>query len=181
MPHLTMTQLEDGETEIAESPTTNGTVEMIVCRPVEDGRTVLTTATFSVGVGLVGDNYVERGSTRTPDKAAHPEAQVTLMNSRSIDLICQGDKDQWPLAGDQLFVDFDLSLTNLPTGSRLAIGSTVLEVTAKPHTGCAKFAQRFGLDAAKWANSSSEHRYRGINAAVIQEGTVTVGDTIRKL
>ncbi|MEL7206667.1 MAG: MOSC domain-containing protein [Actinomycetota bacterium] len=134
-----------------------------------------------VGQGLVGDNYLERGNPRTDDGKAHPEAQLNLMNAASINLVANGDRDRWPLAGDQFFVDFDLSLTNAPAGTRLSLGTAVIEVSAKPHTGCAKFAKRFGVDAAKWVNSSDEHRYRGINAMVVQDGVVRPGDKISKL
>ena len=103
------------------------------------------------------------------------------MNSRAIDLVADGDKDRWPLAGDQLFVELDLSAGNLPAGTRLAVGDAIVEVTAKPHTGCAKFGRRFGVDAARWVNSSDEHRFRGINARVVEAGAVRRGDEIRKL
>lgn len=154
---------------------------MIVRRPDEGEREVLDAGELVVGEGLVGDNYLARGSSKTPDGLAHPEAQINLMNSRSVDLVADGDRDRWPLAGDQFLVDFDMSLTNLPAGTRFRIGTAVLEVSAKPHTGCAKFAERFGMDAARWINSSKELRYRGINAMVVEAGEVKTGDSITKL
>jgi MOSC domain-containing protein YiiM len=104
------------------------------------------------------------------------------MNARVIALIAQ-DEDRWPLAGDQLFVDLDLSKTNLPAGTRLALGSAVIEVTAEPHTGCRKFVDRFGLDAMQFVNSEAGRRLqlRGINAKVVQGGTIRVGDLVRKI
>jgi MOSC domain-containing protein YiiM len=94
-----------------------------------------------------------------------------------------GEKARWPLAGDQLYVDLDLSAANLPPGTRLAIGSAVLEVTAQPHTGCGKFVERFGLESMKFVNSpvGRELQLRGINARVVESGTVRVGDVVRKL
>lgn len=154
---------------------------MIVCRPDKGERQVLDIGDLVVGEGLVGDNYLARGNSRTDDGLAHPEAQINLMNSRSLDLVADGDRERWPLAGDQLLVDFDLSLTNLPTGTRFRVGTAVLEVSAKPHTGCAKFAERFGMEAARWINSSKEQRYRGINAMVVEPGQVKTGDHITKL
>lgn len=181
MAHLTSDELIARQTEVWDSPGNDGTLVMVVARPEEDAREVLDVGELIVGEGLAGDNYVVRGSTKTEDGKAHPEAQLNLMNSRAVDLCADGDKSLWPLAGDQLFVDFDLSVSNAPTGTRLAIGTAVIEVTAKPHHGCSKFAQRFGQDAARWVNSDKERRYRGINAAVVQAGVTKPGDTITKV
>ena len=180
MPNLNHEQLADGLEHIQDSPSNAGLVEMLVLRPDVDERQVVDSAEFAVGAGLVGDNYVARGNDRTDDGKAHPEAQVTIMNSRVLNLIAAGDRERWPLAGDQILVDMDLSLSNLPAGTRLAVGTAVLEVSAKPHTGCAKFARRFGLDAAKWINSDDELRLRGINAMVVTAGTCSVGDVMTK-
>jgi MOSC domain-containing protein YiiM len=107
--------------------------------------------------------------------------QVTLMNSRAALLIAH-DPSRRVLAGDQLYVDLDLSTANLPPGTRLMLGSAVLEVSDQPHTGCAKFAARFGKDALRFVNSrvGRELRLRGVNARVVVSGTVCAGDTIRK-
>ncbi len=80
-------------------------------------------------------------------------------------------------------VDLDLSVDNLPPGTLLALGSAQIEVTAQPHTGCDKFAARFGREAAKWVNSSTGRplRLRGLNARVVQPGAIRVGDSVRKL
>lgn len=181
MAHLTTEELLAGQDAVTESPSEYGTVELIVARPAENERQVVETAELIVGEGLAGDNYIERGNPSTPDGKAHPEAQLNLMNVRSIDLVSDGDRERWPLAGDQLFVDLDLSTSNLPAGTRLAIGSAVIEVSAKPHTGCAKFRERYGIDAARWVNSDDERRYRGINAVVVESGAVKPGDPISKL
>jgi len=181
MGNLNHQQLADGLDHIQDSPSNAGLIEMLVLRPEIDDRRVVDRADFGVGTGMVGDNYVARGNDRTDDGKAHPEAQVTIMNSRVLNLISEGDRERWPLAGDQILVDMDLSRGNLPAGTRLSLGTVVLEVSAKPHTGCAKFAQRFGLDAAKWINSDAELRLRGINAMVVTAGTCSVGDVITKL
>ena len=181
MGNLNHQQLADGLDHIQDSPANAGLIEMLVVRPDIDERRVVETAEFVVGAGLVGDNYVDRGNTKTEDGRAHPEAQVTVMNSRVLNLISEGDRERWPLAGDQILVDMDLGSSNLPAGTRLALGTAVLEVSAKPHTGCAKFAQRFGIDAAKWINSDAELRLRGINAMVVTAGTCSVGDVITKI
>ncbi len=173
-----MEELEAGLEEIAAAPADNTPLTMLVIRPEVDQRELPDTAELEPGVGLVGDNYVTRGSSRTPDGAAHPEAQVTIMNTRVLDLISGGDRSRWPLAGDQILADIDLSMENMPTGTRLKVGSTELEITAKPHTGCGKFAQRFGVDAAKWVNHHADMRLRGVNARVVTNGSCSVGDII---
>ena len=181
MGHLSTEQLQAGIDVVVASPGDSGTLEMIVCRPSVGERQVLDEGDLAVGTGLVGDNYVQRGNPRTEDGKADAQAQLNIMNSRAIDLVADGDKARWPLAGDQLFVDFDLSLGNAPAGTRLLIGSAVVEVSEKPHTGCAKFRARFGMDAARWVNSDKELRFRGINAMVVQAGTIRPGDAITKV
>ncbi len=176
--HLTTAELDAGLAHVAASPGDRGTVEMVVCRPDLGERRVLEEGELVVGEGLVGDNYLARGSRDGP---AHPEAQLNLMNSRSVDLVAAGDRRRWPLAGDQFFVDFDISAANAPAGTRLAIGTAVIEVSQKPHTGCAKFTERFGIDAARWVNAERDERRRGINAMVVEAGVVKPGDAIVKL
>ncbi|MBI2168593.1 MAG: MOSC domain-containing protein [Actinobacteria bacterium] len=182
MEHLSMAELEAGLDEIRRSPAVIGTVELIARRPDVEVRDILDAADLDTEVGVVGDNWSTRGSATTPDGRAHPEAQVTLMNARAIALLAR-TPDRWALAGDQLYVDFDLSQANLPTGTRLAVGTAVVEVTAKPHTGCQKFSSRFGVDALRFVNSEAgrELRLRGMNARVVQSGTVRLGDTVRKM
>jgi len=180
--YLSRQELEAGLKHIRQSPVRRGTVEMIVRRPRTDEREVLEQAELDVTVGLVGDNWHERGSLRMPGRSTNPETQITIINSRLIALIAR-EKSRWPLAGDQLYVDLDLSTENLRPGTRLAVGSAVVEVTAPPHTGCKKFMARFGEDAVKFVNSPTGKalHLRGINARVIQAGTVHVGDPVEKI
>ncbi len=180
--HLSMEELEAGLEHIRQAPTENGIVKLIVRRPNVDERELVDEAELSIDDGLLGDNWKQRGSASTPDRSAHPEAQVTVMNARAAALVAQSD-ERWPLAGDQLYVDFDLSDDNIPAGSRIQLGSVILEVSAKPHTGCNKFSARFGLEALKFVNSpEGKHLHlRGINTKVVQAGTVHVGDVVKKL
>jgi len=177
--HLTLNELEAGLAEIRRSPRDAGRLALIVIRPLTLEREILQQGELDVQRGLVGDNWQARGSTMTDDGVAHPEMQLNLMNARAIDLIAT-DKSRWQLAGDQLFVDLDLSGENLPPGTRLEIGTAVIEVTAVPHTGCKKFVARFGLEAMKFVNSpvGRELNLRGINAKVVKGGVVAVGDRI---
>jgi hypothetical protein len=179
--HLTREQLEAGLDEIRRSPRDTGVLVMIVRRPEIGVRELLDEGQLDPVVGLVGDTWHRRTSKKTVDGSPHPEMQINIMSSRVAQLVAQ-DRSRWPLAGDQLFVDMDLSAANLPPGTRLAIGSALLEVTAEPHTGCEKFVARFGRDAMLFVNSpiGRELHLRGINAKVVQPGTIRVADAIRK-
>ncbi len=175
MEHRNAVELAAGLDEIRSSPADEGTVELIVRRPAENERDVLEQGVLDLDEGLVGDMWHRRG---TPN----PDAQVTLMNARAADLIA-GSRERWPLAGDQLYVDLDLGVDNLPPGTQLAVGGAVLEITAEPHTGCAKFSARFGSDAIRFVNGADGRplRLRGVNARVVESGTVALGDAVAKL
>jgi hypothetical protein len=181
MNHLAMAELLTGLERIRQSPKDAGILELIVRRPQTGVREILQEGKLDLVEGLVGDNWSTRGSALTADGSAHPDMQLNLMNSRVIALVAQ-HPGRWPLAGDQLFVDLDLSEENLPPGTNLALGSAVIAVTKQPHTGCAKFVDRFGLDAVKFVNSDEGKRLhlRGINARVVRPGTIRVGDAVRK-
>jgi len=155
-------------------------VELIVVRPAPGERALLELARVDPLVGVEGDGWATRGSSSTPDGRSDPACQVTLMSIRVLEAI-EPDRSRWPLAGDQLLVDLDLSVDHLPAGTRLAIGSAVLEISGAPHTGCAQFSARFGSDALRWTNTPEgrAQRRRGANARVVQAGTVRTGDAIR--
>jgi hypothetical protein len=180
--HLTREELEDGLAVIRLAPVDEGSLELIVRRPRQDAREVLEEALLDTAEGLVGDNWRTRGSSRTADGSSHPDMQLNIMNARVITLLTQA-KEHWQLAGDQLFVDMDLSAENLPPGTELALGSAVIEVTSQPHTGCQKFAARFGSDALKFVSSpvGRQLNLRGINAKVVRSGAIRVGDVLKKL
>ena len=180
--HLTSAQLESGLERIRQSPTDDGQLELIVRRPAEDEREVLAEGALDLEQGLVGDTWRQRPSSKTDDGTAHPDMQLNVMNSRASQLIA-GERDRWPLAGDQLYVDLDLSDQNLPPGTQLSIGSAIIEVTDQPHLGCAKFRERFGIDALRFVNSEvgRQLNLRGVNAKVVKPGTVATGDTVTKV
>jgi len=180
--HFSVDELMQGIDEIRRAPKDAGTLHLIVRRPAIGQREILSEGELDLVAGLRGDNWSTRGSSKTVDQSAHPEMQINIMGTRAIALIA-GDDARWPLAGDQLFCDLDLSRANLPPGTRLAIGGAVLEVTSMPHTGCGKFVARFGVDAQKFVNSpvGRELNLRGINARVVKPGTIRVGDTVVKM
>ena len=180
--HRPIEELEAGMAAILESPKVAGTLNLIVRRPAVNVRETMADGQLDEVVGLVGDSWKERGSSRTPDGRANPNAQLTLMNSRAIAVIA-GTPERWPLAGDQLYVDLDLSEANLPAGSQLRIGETVVEITAEPHTGCSSFKSRYGSAAVVFVNSPEgrAHRLRGVNARIITGGKICVGDSVVKV
>jgi hypothetical protein len=182
MTPLTWSELEAGLAEIDRSPRDGGVVRLIVRRPQVGERDVVAEAVLDPVVGLVGDTWHTRKSSKTPDGSPHPDMQLNLMNARVVALVARSE-DRWALAGDQLYLDLDLSSANLPPGTRLALGSAIIEVTSMPHLGCQKFHARFGPDALKFVNSPAgrQRNLRGINAKVLQRGIVRVGDIASKL
>ena len=179
--HLTRKEVEAGLDVIRAAPTDEGLLELIVRRPAVDEREAVDEAELDLEQGLVGDNWLARGRS-SGRKPANVNTQVTITGARAIALVA-GSRDRWPLAGDQLYVDLDLSRENLPPGTRLAIGTAVVEVSAEPHTGCKKFASRFGLEALKVFDTDEGLALclRGINTRVVVAGTVRAGDAVRKL
>ncbi len=181
--HRSREQLDAALTDIQGAPADSGAVELIVRRPRDNAREVLASCELSCNEGVVGDNWSRKPFRKSPDGGPHPDMQINIMNARSIRAIAGDDKTAWPPAGDQFFVNLDLSDANLPPGTRLQIGTAVLEVTAEPHLGCKKFTERFGRDAMEFVNSElgKSLNLRGINAKVVTPGSVSTGDTISKL
>jgi hypothetical protein len=180
--HLTTSELEAGLDEIRRAPKDDGVLRLIVRRPRTEEREVLEEGDLHPVEGLMGDNWITRRSSRTSDGAPDPDTQLNIMSARVAALVAQAE-DRWQLAGDQLYIDMDLSAENLPPGTRLSIGSAIIEVTPPPHTGCKKFVARFGLEAMKFVNSpvGKELHLRGINAKVVQAGVIRVGQVVKKI
>jgi hypothetical protein len=166
--------------DILAAPRAPGRLEWIVRRPARDRREVVREAVLDAESGLVGDDWLTRGSSSTPDGRANPESQLTLMSVRVLRAI-EPDETRWALSGDQLLVDLDLSIEHLPPGAHILVGGATLVISEKPHTGCAKFSARFGSDALRWINSplGRDLRFRGVNARVVGPGRIRVGDEIR--
>ena len=179
--YLSSAELEAGMDHIRQSPKDQGILKMIVRRPNVDEREVLHEGELNTVEGLVGDTWKLRVNKHSTDGLASINKQITIINARTIALLAQSE-EHWPLAGDQLYVDMDLSDDNLPSGTQLAIGSAILEVSPDPHTGCQKFSSRFGVEALKLVNSPEGKRLhlRGVNTKVIQSGIIRVGDVVRK-
>ena len=180
--HRTRAELDAQLDHLRAAPVDDGLLELVVRRPALDQREVLDVGVLSCTEGLVGDTWSQRPSRRTADGGPHPDMQLNIMGARVARLLAVTD-DRMPLAGDQLYVDLDLSAAVLPAGTRLAIGTAVVEITDQPHTGCAKFADRFGRDALRFVNSpvGTELRLRGVNAKVVADGEVRAGDRARRI
>jgi hypothetical protein len=172
--------LQAGLDEVRLAPSEAGTIELIVCRPQIDARRVLDEAELRPGQGLIGDDWHVKPSSKLG--RPNPDAELTIMSARAAALIA-GERERWPLAGDQLYVDFDIGAANLPPGTRVHVGGAELEITAEPHLGCGKFIKRFGIDAQKFVNSPEARalNMRGINCRIVRGGTVRTGDPITKL
>ena len=175
--HLSRERLEAGFDHIREAPRNHGRLVLVVRRPEVGRRELPEEAVLDQVTGLDGDNWLTRGSSSMPDGSANPGKQVTVMNARVAELVAGGTA-RMPLAGDQLYVDLDISVSNLPAGSLLAVGEAVLEVSEDPHLGCAKFVERFGAEAMRFVNSriGRQLRLRGMNTRIVVPGTVRVGD-----
>jgi len=179
--HLSMEALQAGLPLVQQAPSGNGRLTMIVSRPAVDERVMLDTAVLTHANGLEGDTWREREKKYFPDGHVEPDRQITLVSIRALKVICP-DETLWPLAGDQLYVDMDLSPENLPPGQQVKVGTAVLQITAEEHRGCLKYAQRFGNDALKFVNQDGwPLRLRGIYARVVQDGAITVGDSLQKI
>jgi hypothetical protein len=179
MDDLATTTFDAHLDHVRAAPSDHGRLELIVRRPAEGERELLDTGELDLELGLIGDRWAGRDVRSNP---VYLDAQLTLISTRLLAAI-EPDRSRWPQAGDQLYVDMDLSYDNLPAGSRLAIGSAVIEISETPHTGCAKFSARFGSEALRWVNGpiGRAYRFRGLNARIVQAGVVQVGDTIHKV
>jgi hypothetical protein len=182
MDHAPVEELDAGLVTIKAAPADGGRLELIVRRPAVGERDVLDEGELTQAEGLAGDTWNVRGSRRTDDGSSHPDMQLNVMNARATALFARVP-ERWSLAGDQLYLDLDISVQNLPAGTRLAIGDAVIEITDQPHNGCAKFAEWFGADVLRFVNSPEGKalRLRGANARVVSPGRIRVGDDVRKL
>jgi MOSC domain-containing protein YiiM len=181
---ISIDELQAGLDHVRGAPAESGTLELIARRPAEEEREVLHAGELDLRAGLVGDMWADRPSSSTPDGGPNPDAQVTVMNARAAALVANGPHhERWAQAGDQLYVDLDLSQENLPAGTRIQIGDAVLEVTEPPHLGCGKFSRRFGVDALKFVNSEVGRalRLRGVNTRVVTPGAIRRGDAVTKV
>lgn len=180
--HLSRAELLAGLPEILASPKAEGTVEGIVVRPASEQRQEVGSIGVTLAGGLDGDHWAKGCWKTTEDGEPHPDVQICMMNARCIDLIAQG-RDNWAPAGDNLFIDMDLTPDNMAPGQRLSIGSAIIEITETPHKGCAKFVQRYGRDACAFVNvrEGDQYKLRGIYGRVVQDGRLSVGDTVRKI
>ena len=183
MPHRSTQELTAHLDVLRAAPAQAGSLTMVVRRPSVDAREILTVGELDPEHGLVGDNWLDRATSYAIAEGRHLQSQLNVMSARMVSFLAEAPEQQ-ALAGDQLFLDLDISVANLPTGTHLAIGDrAVIEVTAKPHNGCSKFVARFGQEAMEFVNSpvGKELRLRGFNARVVTAGEVRPGDTVRKL
>jgi hypothetical protein len=185
LPYRTTAELVERLDHLRSAPADEGTVQLVVRRPSAGEREILAEGRLDTVAGLVGDNWLSRATSRAIAAGRHLEAQINVMSARMVALLAD-NPDEQAYAGDQLYLDLDISTTNLPAGSRLAFGEPgagggVIEISAKPHNGCAKFTARFGDEAMLFVNSEAgkQLRLRGFNARVVRSGPVRPGDAVR--
>lgn len=182
--YRTTDELLDFVAILDAAPKDTGTLKLVVRRPTVGEREVLDVGRLDPAYGLHGDSWISRGSKRTPDGSSHPDMQLNVMSHRMVAFLAD-DPTLEPLAGDQLYLDLDLSEANLPEWTYLSFGdpdapSAVIQVTDQPHTGCAKFIERFGEEAMRFVNGRTgrPRRLRGLNARVVQPGEIRPGDRV---
>ncbi|WP_316650373.1 MOSC domain-containing protein [Ovoidimarina sediminis] len=181
-PHRTMAELKEAMPHILDAPKEEGRVDMIISRPDHGERTLPQRVRVTAEFGVEGDHW-SRGCWMTADDGTpHPEVQICMMMSRVIEAIA-GAPENWPPAGDNLFLEMDLTPASMPPGTRFSIGSAEFIVTPVPHNGCESFIERYGRDACVFVNTGEgkAHRLRGIYARVTRDGEIAVGDTVRRL
>jgi hypothetical protein len=185
LPYRHTADLEAGLDHVRAAPADEGTVSLVVRRPGLGLREILDEGRLDPADGMVGDTWLERATSRAIADGRHVDSQVNVMGARMVGLLADTAEEQ-AYAGDQLYLDLDISVANLPTGSRLAFGEpgaggAVIEVSAKPHSGCAKFVARYGEEAMHFVNSETGKalRLRGFNARVVEPGSVRPGDAVR--
>jgi hypothetical protein len=162
--------LEAGLQQIA-APKDRGKVVLLIARGEGGRREILESVRLEPDAGMPGDAWGRRPKRK-------PETSIAVMQSDAAELIANGQPVE--LSGDNLYLALDLSKENLPAGSRLRAGETILEVTPYPHNGCAKFQARFGEEAVRFtARPDLRHRnLRGIYMRVVKGGEVRAGDPI---
>lgn len=179
--HLSKEQIEARLDWIKASPADKGTLAGLCIRPELNQRRELESCLLSPEGGVEGDFWVRQCWKKLEDGSSDPIVQVAIMNARAVDVVA-GSRDRWKLAGDQLFVDFDLSEDRIAPGDRLQIGEAVVEIAPIPHTGCDLFRDRYGMDAVKFINSKlgKSLRLRGVFAQIVRGGMVRLGDPVQK-
>ena len=180
--HRPQKELQRGLPHVQASPTDYGKLDAIIIRPTENERRSLERCQLSPDGGVHGDSWAHGCWLSLENGAPHPDVQIAIINSRTIELLASS-KERWSLAGDNLYVDLDLSRANLKTGDLLRLGECLIEITDQAHNGCRKFAERYGKDAVAFVNSAAgkELRLRGVYAKVIEAGEIQVGDVISKV
>jgi len=168
--HLSLEELERG-LEVLNPPRDAGELALIVSRGDDGHRSTPDRMVLSPERGVPGDVWWR-------DSPAKIDSQISIMRADIARLVANGQP--LSLVGDNLLVDLDLSVSNLPQGSRLQVGTSFLEITPEPHNGCLKFRQRFGRFALRVTADRrfKDLRLRGIYAKVMEEGEIEVGDPI---
>ena len=167
------------------SPRDNGVVKLLVIRPETHVRTLPNAVVVSVEQGVVGDKWEAECTIKLENGKSNPDLQIAIINTKVIKEIAQSDfdMDRLALAGDNIYADLNLCEENMPVGQQIQIGNTLLEVTPFPHFGCKKFSERYSVEDLKVVNSTAgkPQHLRGIYVKVIKNGSISIGESIKKI
>jgi MOSC domain-containing protein len=169
--HAALEQLEKGLASLEPAPRDHGRVALLVRRVAGGVREQPARLRLTPEAGVPEDAWGRGENPRL-------EAQISVMEIDVANLIANGQPVT--LFGDNLFLSLDLSVENLPPGSRVRVGTATMEVTPKAHNGCRKFHARFGSDALRFVSKPDlRHRnFRGIYMRVVEGGDVAPGDLV---
>ena len=176
---ITLTELRDALPHVVAAPKTDAPIRGLCLRPALGQRVFPERISMTKAQGIPGERWATTPWMRLADGSPDPRIQVSILQSRVMDLVWQ-DRNQ-PHPGDPIVADLEMSEANLPVGTLLQAGTAVLRVSDVWNDPCAKWKVRYGTDAYDWVRSSPHLRLRGILCAVEVDGEVGLADRLQVL
>jgi hypothetical protein len=164
-------------TALSAAPRDSGRIVQLCVRPDVNKRAFPEVLELCPRRGAIGDRWEWRTWMHLPDGSPDPRVQLALMDHRILAFL-QDLTGCSHHPGDTCLLDLDLHADRLPAGSRLQIGSAVLEISDVENDACGKFATHYGAEVFSWirAPANRARRLRGAFARVVQGGLVRNGD-----
>lgn len=180
--HPTRAECDAALTHILDAPKVSAPIDMLCFRPDYGVRSFPDRIQVSVARGIEGERWLRDPWLKLPDGRPDPRIQISVLPKRVADL-CWRNRDVSPHPGDTLIADLDMTSANMPVGTRLQVGSAVIEVSDVFNNGCAKWYAQYGADSVKWINHRPHRplRLRGILCRVVVDGEIRKSDLIEKL
>ncbi|MFT5632095.1 MAG: hypothetical protein ACI9HB_003282 [Gammaproteobacteria bacterium] len=180
--HVRLAECEDALSTILAAPKSGAIVEQLCLRPGFSERSFPELLELTVAGGIIGERWTKAPWLTLSDGTPDPRIQVSILSKRVMDL-CWRDRENTHHPGDTMIVDMDLGVENLPNGTRLGIGSAVVEVSDKFNTACIKWQGRYGAESLRWLNlrKNRDYRLRGILCRIVQDGVVRLGDELARV